>query len=89
MKKLKSKKRKFHRKVAAISAIPLLINILSGIIYSFLQPLGIDSFWLIKLHTRNFAINNIQPFYSIFLDITSIISLISGVRILKNSLYLA
>ena len=84
MKKLISNKRKLHRKVAAISAIPLLITILSGTIYSFLQPLGIDAFWLIKWHTGNFGIFNLQPFYSIFLGITSIISVISGVRILKK-----
>ena len=85
MKKLKSNKRELHRKVAASSAIPLLITILSGTIYSFLQPLGIDAFWLIKWHTGNFGIFNLQPFYSIFLGITSIISVISGVRILNNS----
>ena len=85
MKKLKSNKRKFHRKVAAISAIPLLITILCGTIYSFLQPLGVDAFWLIKWHTGNFGVINLQPFYSIFLGITSIISVISGVIILKKN----
>ena len=85
MKKLKSNKRKFHRKVAASSAIPLLITILSGTLYSFLQPLGIDAFWLIKFHTGNFGIFNLQPYYSIFLGITSIISVISGVRLLKKN----
>ena len=83
MKKLNPNKRKIHRKVAAISAIPLLITILSGTIYSFLQPLGVDAFWLIKWHTGNFGIINLQPFYSIFLGITSLISLISGIRLLK------
>jgi len=38
MEKLKSKKRKFHRKITVISAIPLLITIVSGTIYSILQP---------------------------------------------------
>ena len=86
MKKIKSNKRKIHRKVAAISAIPLLITIVSGTIYSFLQPLGIDAFWLIKWHTGDFDIINFQPFYSIFLGLASIISLISGVKLLqKNS----
>ena len=82
MKKLKPNKRKIHRKVAATSAIPLLITILSGTIYSFLQPLGLDAFWLIKWHTGDFGIINLQPFYSIFLGIASIISLISGVKLL-------
>ena len=85
MKKLKSNNRELHRKVAASSAIPLLITILSGTIYSFLQPLGIDAFWLIKWHTGNFGIFNLQPFYSIFLGITSMISVISGIRILKKN----
>ena len=85
MKKLKFNKRKLHRKVGAISAIPLLITILSGTIYSFLQPLGIDAFWLIKWHTGNFGIFNLQPFYSIFLGITSLVSVVSGIRISKNN----
>ena len=84
MKRLKSNKRKIHRKVTAISAIPLLVTILSGTIYSFLQPLGVDAFWLIKWHTGNFGIINLQPFYSIFLGIASIISIVSGIRLLQK-----
>ena len=84
MKKLKPSKRKIHRKVTAISAIPLLITIISGTIYSFLQPLGVDAFWLIKWHTGDFDIINLQPFYSIFLGLASILSVISGIRLLKE-----
>ena len=84
MQKFKLSKRKIHRKVAAISAIPLLITIISGTIYSILQPLGVDAFWLIKWHTGNFSIINLQPFYSIFLGIASIISIISGIKILQE-----
>ena len=84
MERLKTNKRKIHRKITAISAIPLLITIVSGTIYSILQPLGIDSFWLIKWHTGNFGIINLQPFYSIYLCIASIISIISGVKILQQ-----
>jgi len=88
MKSLKLYIRKTHRKVAAISAIPLLITIVSGIIYSFLQPLGIDAFWLIKWHTGNFGIINLQPYYSIFLGITSVISIISRIKLLQKILSL-
>ncbi len=84
MKKLKLSKREIHRKVAALTAIPLLITLISGTIYSFLQPLGSDAFWLIKLHTGNFGIFNLQPFYSIFIGISSIISLISGINLLQE-----
>ena len=84
MEKLKTSKRKIHRKITAISAIPLLITVISGTIYSILQPLGVDAFWLIKWHTGNFGIFSLQPFYSIFLGIASIISVISGVRLLQK-----
>ena len=84
MKKSKPNQRKLHRKITAITAIPLLITILSGTIYSILQPLGVDAFWLIKWHTGYFGIINLQPFYSIFLGITSIISVVSGVKLLQK-----
>ena len=84
MERLKTNKRKIHRKITAISAIPLLITIVSGIIYSILQPLGVDAFWLIKWHTGNFGIINLQPFYSIFLGIASLISIISGLKMLEK-----
>ena len=84
MGKLKTDKRKIHRKITALSAIPLLITILSGTIYSILQPLGVDALWLIKWYTGNFAIINLQPFYSIFLGMASIISLISGISLYKK-----
>ena len=76
---------KIHRKIAALSAIPLLVTIISGTIYSFLQLFGVDAFWLIKWHTGNFGIFNLQTFYSIFLGISSIISVLSGINLLKNN----
>ena len=84
MKQLNPNKRTIHRKITAISAIPLLITIVSGTFYSILQPLGVDAFWLIKWHTGNFGIFNLQPFYSIFLGIASIISIISGLILLQK-----
>ena len=85
MKRKKVNKRIIHRKVAGLSAIPLLITLISGTAYSILQPLGIDAFWLIKWHTGNFGIINLQPFYSIFLGICSIISVISGLKLLQKN----
>ena len=85
MQKTKINKRKIHRKVAALSAIPLLITLISGTAYSILQPLGVDAFWLIKWHTGNFGFFNLQPFYSIFPGISSIISVISGIKLLQKN----
>ena len=85
MQSLEMDKTKIHRKVAALSAIPLLVTIISGTIYSCLQLFGVDPFWLIKWHTGNFGIFNLQPFYSIFIGISSIISVVSGINLLKNN----
>ena len=84
MERLTTNKRKIHRKITTISAFPLLITIISGTIYSILQPLGVDAFWLIKWHTGNFGIINLQPFYSLFLGIASIISILSGLKLLQK-----
>ena len=86
MERLKKNNRKIHRKITAISAIPLLITIVSGTLYSILQPLGVDAFWLIKWHTGNFGMINLQPFYSIFLGIATIISVISGIKLLQKKI---
>ena len=84
MERLKTNKRKIHRKITEISEIPLLIIIVSGTIYSIVQPLWVDAFWLIKWHTGNFGIINLQPFYSIFFGLASIISILSGIRLLNK-----
>ena len=85
MQGLEINKTKIHRKVAALSAIPLLVTLISGTIYSLLQLFGVDAFWLIKWHTGDFGILNFQPFYSIFIGISSIISVVSGINLLKNN----
>ena len=85
MQVMEMNKTKIHRKVATFSAIPLLVTIFSGTIYSVLQLFGVDAFWLIKWHTGNFGIFNLQPFYSIFIGISSIISVVSGINLLKNN----
>ena len=84
MLKLEINKRKIHRKIAALSSIPLLITVVSGTIYSLLQPLGVDLFWLIKWHTGNFGIFNLQPFYSVFIGFSSILAIFSGITLLRK-----
>ena len=74
--------RKLHRRVVAIIAAPLLITILSGSLYATLQPLGIDAFWLVKLHTGNLGIVNLQPVYSPLLGLLTLLALATGAPLL-------
>ena len=86
MEKIKTSQRRIHRKITAISAPPLLITIISGTIYGILQTLGVDAFGIIKWNTGNFGIIKLQPYYSKFLGMDSIISIISGLRLLQKKL---
>ena len=73
----------WHRRIAFFLAIPFLLTILSGSIYSILLTVGIDAFWLIKLHTGNFGVINLQPIYSPFIGIFTLMLLLTGVPLLR------
>ena len=72
------KARKLHRLLVPISALPLLITSITGSIYSALLELNIDAFWLLKIHTGNFGVINLQPAYSIILGVLSCVAIVSG-----------
>ena len=73
----------WHRRIAVFLAIPLLLTILSGSIYSILLAVGIDAFWLIKLHTGNFGVINLQFIYSPLIGIFTLMLLLTGVSLLR------
>ena len=82
---LKTKNRIIHRRLTLITALPLLLAVLSGSLYSLLQLMGYDYFWLMKVHTGNFFIINFQPFYTLFLGIMTIFATITGINLFKSS----
>ena len=67
-----------HRSITLIAVFPLLITIVSGSLYSLFQSFGIDFFWLMKIHTGNFFLINLQPLYTPFVGFLSIAAIISG-----------
>ena len=73
----------WHRRIAFFLAIPFLLTILSGSIYSILLTVGIDAFWLIKLHTGNFGVVNLQAVYSPLIGILTLMLLLTGVSLLR------
>ena len=70
--------RRLHRWMVPLAAAPLLITASTGSLYSLLLEHGIDAFWLVKIHTGNFGMINLQPVYSIVLGVLTIIVTISG-----------
>ena len=83
---LSRRARKVHRWLVPIAAVPLLITAGTGSLYSLLLEQGIDAFWLLKIHTGNFGVLNLQPVYPMLLGGLTLIVTVSGaVMLLRPS----
>ena len=81
----KTKKRKIHRSITLIAVIPLFITVLSGSLYSLFQYFGLDYFWLMKVHTGNFFLINLQPIFSPMVGFLTIFAILSGLFLFPRS----
>lgn len=77
--------RRFHRLVVPIAAAPLAITSLSGAVYGTILALNLDAPWLLRLHTGNFGIVNLQPYYSPLIGIFTLVLVGSGLSLLVRS----
>ena len=75
---LSRRARKVHRWLVPIATVPLLITAGTGSLYSLLLEQGIDAFWLLKIHTGDFGVLNLQPFYPLLLGVLNVVVTISG-----------
>ena len=82
MKNLNRRSRKLHRLVVPIAAIPLALTALSGAIYGTVLAMNIDAPWLLRLHTGNFGIVNLQPIYSPLIGVLTLVLIASGIALL-------
>jgi hypothetical protein len=71
-----------HRSLVPLAALPLLLTALSGSLYGALSAQGIEAFWLMKLHTGNFGLLNLQPWYSSILALLTLFVIGSGLGLL-------
>ncbi len=71
-----------HRSLVPLAALPLLLTALSGSLYGALSAQGIEAFWLMKLHTGNFGLLNLQPWYSPILALLTLFVIVSGLGLL-------
>ncbi|MFZ0406560.1 MAG: hypothetical protein WAM11_00390 [Cyanobium sp.] len=65
--------------------MPLLLTALSGSLYGVLSARDIEAFWLMKLHTGNFGVVNLQPYYSMVLGVLTLFIAGSGIGFLLGS----
>ncbi|NBW63582.1 MAG: hypothetical protein EBR33_10730 [Synechococcaceae bacterium WB4_1_0192] len=77
--------RRLHRLLVPIAAAPLALTSLSGAIYGTILYYNIDAPWLLRLHTGNFGVINLQPYYSPLIGILTLVLVISGLSLLLRS----
>ena len=77
--------RRLHRSLVPLAAVPLLLTALSGSLYGALSAQGIEAFWLMKLHSGNFGVVNLQPYYSTLLGVLTLFIAGSGIALLLGS----
>ena len=82
MKHLNHRSRKLHRLVVPIAAIPLALTTASGALYGTVLSFNIDAPWLLRMHTGNFGVINLQPFYSPVIGVMTLILIASGISLL-------
>ena len=74
-----------HRRLTLIALIPLLLVTITGSLYSTLQLFDVYAFWLIKIHTGNFFIVNLQPLYASLIGFITFFAIISGIFLFPKS----
>jgi hypothetical protein len=82
MAKLSQRSRKLHRLLVPIAAIPLALTSMSGAIYGTVLAMNIDAPWLLRLHTGNFGVINLQPIYSPLIGVMTLVLIASGIALL-------
>lgn len=77
--------RRWHRLLVPIAAAPLALTSLSGALYGTFLSFNIDAPWLLRLHTGNFGVINLQPIYSPLIGVFTLLLVLTGVSMLLRS----
>ena len=81
---LRRRSRMIHRIVVPIAVVPIILVSLSGALYGSLINLNIEVPWLLRVHTGNFGVLNLQPFYSPVLGLLTLVVAVSGIPLLLS-----
>lgn len=77
--------RRLHRLLVPIAALPLALTALSGSLYGTILAFDLDAPWLLRLHTGNFGVINLQPIYSPLIGVVTLVLVITGLVLLVRS----
>jgi hypothetical protein len=77
--------RRLHRLLVPMAAAPLALTSLSGALYGTFLYCNVDAPWLLRWHTGNFGLINLQPVYSPLIGILTLVLIISGLSLLGKA----
>ena len=81
---ISGRSRKLHRLLVPIAAIPLALTSASGAIYGTVLSFNQDAPWLLRLHTGNFGVINLQLIYSPLIGVMTLVLVTSGIALLAG-----
>ena len=82
MKHINRRSRRLHRLLVPVAAIPLALTAFSGAVYGTVLSFNIDAPWLLRLHTGNFGVINLQPIYSPLIGVMMLVLIASGLSLM-------
>lgn len=82
MTRISRRSRRIHRLLVPIAAIPLALTSISGALYGTVLSMNIDAPWLLRMHTGNFGMINLQPIYSPLIGLMTLVLVVSGIALL-------
>lgn len=68
--------RHFHRAIAPIMALPLLLTAITGSIYQIADLSGNDAKWILEIHKGNFGVLKLETIYP-FLNTLGLLMLLA------------
>ena len=74
--------RKFHRSVAPIMVLPLLLTVITGTVYQITDLSGHEARWLLRLHKGNFGSLKLEAIYPFLNGLGLLVLLVTGSALL-------
>ena len=76
--------RRLHRLVVPIAALPLALTSASGALSGTLLSHDRDAPWLLRLHTGDLGLINLQPIYAPLMGVLTLVVIVSGALMLLD-----
>lgn len=77
--------RSIHRALVPIAAVPLLLTVVSGVLFSLLAQRGVELEWLLQIHTGHYGALNLSSIYPTLLGLCLLVLILTGLSLWLQS----